>query len=134
MDKETVPVQSDTQEYIADVADEAVPEPTFQDEYRARQSLLDQYTGNYNQLDSSFFESEEDDQYKEQEEEQEEEQFEDEQIADLITSEAIRTTDGKMLELIETDTISYIDYSQKLEDFDIGTAVIYSIIINRKEY
>ena len=49
--------------------------------------------------------------------------------------EGERAIDQSMiLELIETDEIQYPDYYDIVEEFDLGTAVIYSAIINRKEY
>lgn len=51
-----------------------------------------------------------------------------------IIAEAERTTSEEAIEVIEVEDISYTDYFKVVEDFDLGTAVIYSAIINRKEY
>ena len=51
-----------------------------------------------------------------------------------IIEEAERTTSDEAIEVIEVEDISYTDYFKVVEDFDLGTAVIYSAIINRKEY
>ncbi len=53
---------------------------------------------------------------------------------DSIIAEAERSTSDDEIEVIEVEDISYPDYFQVVEDFDLGTAVIYSAIINRKEY
>jgi len=58
-----------------------------------------------------------------------------EENIDLIQQEAIRATDeSEMLEVIEMDEASHPDYFEIVSDFDLGTAVIYSSIINRIEY
>ncbi len=54
---------------------------------------------------------------------------------DLIEQEAVRATDGsESLEVIEMEDNSYPDYFEIVSDFDLGTAVVYSTIINRIEY
>lgn len=52
-----------------------------------------------------------------------------------ISEEAIRSTDeSDMLQVEELDEQDHPDYHQIVSEFDLGTAVIYSSIINRKEY
>ncbi len=53
---------------------------------------------------------------------------------DLKSSEARRTTDEDEIKVIDMDEVSHVDYFEIIKDFDLGTAVIYSTIINRKEY
>jgi hypothetical protein len=53
---------------------------------------------------------------------------------DLIISEVERTTDDDAIKIIELDENYHADYNKLVKDFDLGTAVIYSAIINRKEY
>lgn len=54
---------------------------------------------------------------------------------DLIQQEAVRATDeSDALEVIEMEESSYPDYFEIVSDFDLGTAVVYSTIINRIEY
>lgn len=53
---------------------------------------------------------------------------------DAIIEEAERTTSDESIEVIEVDDVSHPDYFKIVENFDLGTAVIYSTIINRKEY
>jgi hypothetical protein len=119
-------VQNITTEFIP-VEEKPIAEPTFQDEYKALGSLLDQYNFDHTvKVEESFFDSEESEELLLE--------SDDEQIQDLISSEAIRTTDGQVLEVIETDTTTYPDYLENIQDFDLGTGIIYSIIINRKEY
>lgn len=50
---------------------------------------------------------------------------------ELVEAEAERTTG---LEVIQLDEESHADYYQIVKDFDLGTAVIYSAIINRPDY
>jgi hypothetical protein len=50
---------------------------------------------------------------------------------ELIEAEANRSTE---LQVIELDEELYADYYEIVEDFDLGTAVIYSAIINRPDY
>jgi hypothetical protein len=52
-----------------------------------------------------------------------------------IASEAIRSTnESDMLQVIDMDESYHPDYYEIVREFDLGTAVIYSSIINRKEY
>lgn len=52
-----------------------------------------------------------------------------------VTSEAIRSTnEGDMMQVLEVDEPEYADYFEVVKEFDLGTAVVYSAIINRKEY
>ncbi len=52
-----------------------------------------------------------------------------------ISEEAVRSTNSDdALQVIEMDEPNYPDYYEIVSDFDLGTAVIYSTIINRKEY
>lgn len=52
-----------------------------------------------------------------------------------ITEEANRSTDeSNILQVEELDEQEHPDYFSIISDFDLGTAVIYSSIINRKEY
>ena len=52
-----------------------------------------------------------------------------------ISEEAIRSTNpDDALEVIEMEESSHPDYYEIVSEFDLGTAVIYSTIINRKEY
>lgn len=52
-----------------------------------------------------------------------------------ITEAAIRSTeDGGALQVEELDEQDHPDYLSIINDFDLGSAVIYSTIINRKEY
>ena len=54
---------------------------------------------------------------------------------ELITEEAIRTTEeSEVLQVIEMDNMSHPDYYEIVREFDLGTAVIYSTIINRPDY
>ncbi len=53
---------------------------------------------------------------------------------DLKASEARRTNDEDEIRVIDMDEDSYVDYFEIVKNFDLGTAVIYSTIINRKEY
>lgn len=53
---------------------------------------------------------------------------------DAIIEEAERSTSDEAIQVIEVEDISHPDYFKIVEDFDLGTAVIYSTIINRKEY
>ena len=53
---------------------------------------------------------------------------------DLMAAEAIRTTDPDAIEVIDVEELPQADYFEIVKDFDLGTAVIYSTIINRKEY
>ena len=53
---------------------------------------------------------------------------------DSIIEEAEKSTADEEIEVVEVEDISYPDYFKVVEDFDLGTAVIYSAIINRKEY
>lgn len=55
--------------------------------------------------------------------------------ADLIQKEAEKsTTNSEIIDVIDLDNIENPDYFEIVKDFDLGTAVIYSTIINRKEY
>lgn len=55
--------------------------------------------------------------------------------AELIREEAERSTNNsEIIDVIELDESSKPDYFEIVKDFDLGTAVIYSTIINRKEY
>lgn len=66
---------------------------------------------------------------------EDEEESEYEEIADLINNEAIRATDGNMImEVYDLDNDLGLDYFDLVDDFDLKSAVIYSAIINRKEY
>jgi hypothetical protein len=52
-----------------------------------------------------------------------------------MSAEALRTTDeSDMLQVVEMDEPDHPDYYEIVSEFDLGTAVIYSSIINRKEY
>ena len=52
---------------------------------------------------------------------------------DLIRAEAERSTEA--IEVLDLDdTGDHPDYFEIVKDFDLGTAVIYSAIINRREY
>ncbi|MDF1570329.1 MAG: hypothetical protein P1P82_01780 [Bacteroidales bacterium] len=52
-----------------------------------------------------------------------------------ISEEAIRSTDeSDMLQVEELDESEHPDYFEIVNEFDLGTAVVYSTIINRKEY
>ena len=51
-----------------------------------------------------------------------------------IIKEAEKSTSEENLEVIDMDDITNPDYFEIAKDFDLGTAVIYSTIINRKEY
>ena len=51
---------------------------------------------------------------------------------DMILSEAESTTDP--LEIIHLDDEEGTDYFEVIKDFDAGTAVVYSAIINRIDY
>ncbi|MDA3822244.1 MAG: hypothetical protein PF450_06480 [Bacteroidales bacterium] len=54
---------------------------------------------------------------------------------DLILSEDRRSTlDQEIQDVIELDDLSGFEYPELLNDFDLQTAVIYSTILNRKEY
>ena len=53
---------------------------------------------------------------------------------DAIIAEAERSTSDDAIQVIEVEDISHPDYFKIVESFDLGTAVIYSTIINRKEY
>lgn len=54
---------------------------------------------------------------------------------DLVNSEATRVTDEEdVMQVIDMDQPNHPDYFEVVKDFDLGTAVIYSTIINRKEY
>ena len=53
---------------------------------------------------------------------------------DLMEAEAVRTTDPDAIEVIDVEELPQADYFEIVKDFDLGTAVIYSTIINRKEY
>lgn len=52
----------------------------------------------------------------------------------LKSAEARRSTNEDEIQLIDMDDVSHADYFEIVKDFDLGTAVIYSTIINRKEY
>jgi|GEM_PF-2896916 len=52
-----------------------------------------------------------------------------------ISEEAIRSTDeSEVLHVEELDESEHPDYYEIVSEFDLGTAVVYSTIINRKEY
>ncbi len=51
-----------------------------------------------------------------------------------IIEEAEKSTSEENLEVIDMDDFTNPDYFEIAKDFDLGTAVIYSTIINRKEY
>ncbi|MEX0981662.1 MAG: hypothetical protein WD577_00805 [Bacteroidales bacterium] len=51
-----------------------------------------------------------------------------------IIEEAEKSASEENLEVIDMDDITNPDYFEIAKDFDLGTAVIYSTIINRKEY
>ncbi len=53
---------------------------------------------------------------------------------DAIIEEVERSTSDEAIKVIEVEDISHPDYFKIVESFDLGTAVIYSTIINRKEY
>ena len=53
---------------------------------------------------------------------------------DSIIKEAEKSTSEQNLEVIDMDDITNPDYFEIAKGFDLGTAVIYSTIINRKEY
>ncbi len=57
-----------------------------------------------------------------------------EENLESIIEEAERSTSDENLEVIDMDDIINPDYFEIAKDFDLGTAVIYSTIINRKEY
>ncbi|MEX2370905.1 MAG: hypothetical protein WD578_07860 [Bacteroidales bacterium] len=52
---------------------------------------------------------------------------------DQIREDAANQDQG-VLDVIDIDDMNYPDYYDIVSDFDLGTAVIYSSIINRKEY
>ena len=51
-----------------------------------------------------------------------------------IIKEIEKSTSDEDIEVIDMDNISNPDYFEIVKDFDLGSAVIYSTIINRKEY
>ncbi|MCK4879687.1 MAG: hypothetical protein KAS82_03470 [Bacteroidales bacterium] len=51
---------------------------------------------------------------------------------DLIMAEGVRTTEA--MEVVDLDYIPGTDYFEIVKDFDAGTAVVYSAIINRLDY
>jgi len=51
-----------------------------------------------------------------------------------IIEEAENSASEENLEVIDMDDVTNPDYFEIAKDFDLGTAVIYSTIINRKEY
>jgi hypothetical protein len=53
---------------------------------------------------------------------------------DAIIEEVERSTSDDAIQVIDVEDSSHPDYFKIVEDFDLGTAVIYSTIINRKEY
>lgn len=53
---------------------------------------------------------------------------------DAIIEEVERSTSDDAIQVIEVEDSSHPDYFKIVKDFDLGTAVIYSTIINRKEY
>lgn len=58
-----------------------------------------------------------------------------EENMDLTRMEANRSTDDhSILDIIEIDALTNPNYSELIEEFDLGEAIIYSEIINRKEY
>lgn len=115
-------VQNITSEFIPEEK-ELVEEPLVQSDYKGYESLLDKYTNGIPADDSPLQEFE--GLFDSDEEENE----------DLISSEAIRSNeDGQIMEVIDTDPNSYVDYDQMIRNFDLGSAVIYSSIINREEY
>jgi hypothetical protein len=55
--------------------------------------------------------------------------------AELIESEVIRSNENDdILNVIDLEETDHPDYFEIVKDFDLGTAVVYSTIINRKEY
>ncbi len=52
----------------------------------------------------------------------------------IFEEEGKNASSETIIELIDTDKLKYADLSQLIENFDLETAVIYSEIINRKEY
>jgi len=115
-------VQGITSEFVP-VENEVVEEPVIQEAAKGYESLLDKYVNGIPMEDSPFQEYEES--FDEDEEDNE----------DLTSPQAKRSTeDGQILQVINTDPNTYVDYDQMIEDFDLGTAVIYSSIINRQEY
>ncbi|MCF8226635.1 MAG: hypothetical protein K9J30_12225 [Bacteroidales bacterium] len=55
--------------------------------------------------------------------------------AEVIEAEAVRTTgQEENIQLIDLDESFHPDYFEIVKDFDLGTAVIYSTIINRLGY
>jgi hypothetical protein len=101
---------------------EAEFEEVIEDKKIEYQTITDQYNES---------QAEEDSLYSDFEGEYDPDQIENEE---LITSEAISATEKQILEIIEIDETKYADYYEIVQDFDLGTAVIYSSIINRKEY
>jgi hypothetical protein len=53
---------------------------------------------------------------------------------DAIIKEVERSTSDDAIQVIEVEDLSHPDYFKIVDNFDLGTAVIYSAIINRKEY
>ncbi len=54
---------------------------------------------------------------------------------DLLPDEAVRSTEeSDSMELVDLEEEDHPDYFEIVSEFDLGTAVIYSAIINRKEF
>lgn len=54
---------------------------------------------------------------------------------DLINSEAISTIDeDDALQLVDLDGTEYAAYDEVVDEFELGTAVLYSSILERPEY
>ncbi|HKK61417.1 MAG TPA: hypothetical protein VJ951_02585 [Bacteroidales bacterium] len=56
-------------------------------------------------------------------------------VADRINAESENSADeDNAIEIIDLESSDYPNYFEIVKDFDLGTAVVYSTIINRKEY
>ena len=54
---------------------------------------------------------------------------------DMLQDEAVKTTDiDEIIELLELEEEEKPDYFEIVKDFDLGTAVVYSAILNRQDY
>lgn len=101
---------------------EPEPEPVQVESEKAYESILDQYnfTHDDNNSDYADFEGVFDPDSDENK--------------PLIEAEATRSTESPTIEIIDIDKQENPDYFEIVQDFDLGTAVVYSTIINRKEY
>lgn len=54
--------------------------------------------------------------------------------AELVISESTAIAEEKLIQVIETEEVLQVDFYELVKEFNLAKAVIYSEIINRKEY